>query len=557
MNFQEIAILLVAAGFFGIIAKLIKQPILIGYLFAGFFLAATGFVGDNTYLQNLGKIGITLLLFLLGMEIKIHELFQFGKTTLVSSLVQIIVSSILAFFLSLMMGFDFIASLYIAFSLSFSSTIVVIKLLSEKKDLASFYGRLTVGILLIQDLVVILLLMFLSSAKSYDVGIINYALVGVKGVVLLFLVWFLSRRILPRLFERFISSSQELLFVGSIAWALGIALFIAGPLGFTLEIGGFLAGLSLSNLPEHVEIASRTRPLRDFFLVIFFLYLGTQLAIGQTMLYVIPQALILSLFVLVGKPLIVMTTLGILGYKKRTSLLTGLSLAQISEFSLILVALGGSLGHIKREVVSMVVLSGAITMTFSTYMILYADKIYRLVGKYLSIFERKKAREEVLVSTPKMIDHIVLVGCDRTGRNLVNYFIKKNVPFLVIDFNPKVFTALSAQKIPVIFGDVSDSDILQTANVASARMLISTSGNLADNLSLLEYVSQTNRDLITIFTAPLRLDALALYENGASYVIVPEVVAGEHIRHLLRIYGTKGEKLVKAGKSHFNRLMFT
>ena len=557
MNFQEIAILLVAAGFFGIIAKLIKQPILIGYLFAGFFLAATGFVGDNTYLQNLGKIGITLLLFLLGMEIKIHELFQFGKTTLVSSLVQIIVSSILAFFLSLMMGFDFIASLYIAFSLSFSSTIVVIKLLSEKKDLASFYGRLTVGILLIQDLVVILLLMFLSSAKSYDVGIINYALVGVKGVVLLFLVWFLSRRILPRLFERFISSSQELLFVGSIAWALGIALFIAGPLGFTLEIGGFLAGLSLSNLPEHVEIASRTRPLRDFFLVIFFLYLGTQLAIGQTMLYVIPQALILSLFVLVGKPLIVMTTLGILGYKKRTSLLTGLSLAQISEFSLILVALGGSLGHIKREVVSMVVLSGAITMTFSTYMILYADKIYRLVGKYLSIFERKKAREEVLVSTPKMIDHIVLVGCDRTGRNLVNYFIKKNVPFLVIDFNPKVFTALSAQKIPVIFGDVSDSDILQTANVASARMLISTSGNLADNLSLLEYVSQTNRDLITIFTAPLRLDALALYENGASYVIVPEVVAGEHIRHLLRIYGTKGEKLVKAGKSHFNRLIFT
>ena len=557
MNFQEIAILLVAAGFFGIIAKLIKQPILIGYLFAGFFLAATGFVGDNTYLQNLGKIGITLLLFLLGMEIKIHELFQFGKTTLVSSLVQIIVSSILAFFLSLMMGFDFIASLYIAFSLSFSSTIVVIKLLSEKKDLASFYGRLTVGILLIQDLVVILLLMFLSSAKSYDVGVFNYALVGVKGVVLLFLVWFLSRRILPRLFERFISSSQELLFVGSIAWALGIALFIAGPLGFTLEIGGFLAGLSLSNLPEHVEIASRTRPLRDFFLVIFFLYLGTQLAIGQTMLYVIPQALILSLFVLVGKPLIVMTTLGILGYKKRTSLLTGLSLAQISEFSLILVALGASFGHIKREVVSTVVLSGAITMTFSTYMILYADKIYRLVGKYLSIFERKKAREEVLVSTPKMIDHIVLVGCDRTGRNLVKYFIKKNVPFLVIDFNPKVFTALSAQKIPVIFGDVSDSDILQTANVASARMLISTSGNLADNLSLLEYVSQTNRDLITIFTAPLRLDALALYENGASYVIVPEIVAGEHIRHLLRIYGTKGEKLVKAGKSHFNRLMFT
>ena len=557
MNFQEIAILLVAAGFFGIIAKLIKQPILIGYLFAGFFLAATGFVGDNTYLQNLGKIGITLLLFLLGMEIKIHELFQFGKTTLVSSLVQIIVSSILAFFLSLMMGFDFIASLYIAFSLSFSSTIVVIKLLSEKKDLASFYGRLTVGILLIQDLVVILLLMFLSSAKSYDVGIINYALVGVKGVVLLFLVWFLSRRILPRLFERFISSSQELLFVGSIAWALGIALFIAGPLGFTLEIGGFLAGLSLSNLPEHVEIASRTRPLRDFFLVIFFLYLGTQLAIGQTMLFVVPQALILSMFVLVGKPLIVMITLGILGYKKRTSLLTGLSLAQVSEVSLILVALGASLGHIKREVVSMVVLSGAITMTFSTYMILYADKIYRLVGKYLSIFERKKAREEVLVSTPKMIDHIVLVGCDRTGRNLVNYFIKKNVPFLVIDFNPKVFTALSAQKIPVIFGDVSDSDILQTANVASARMLISTSGNLADNLSLLEYVSQTNRDLKTIFTAPLKLDALALYENGASYVIVPEIVAGEHIRHLLRIYGTKGEKLVKAGKSHFNRLMFT
>ena len=557
MDFSQIVILLIAAAAFGIIAKFLKQPLIIGFLFAGFFLGLSGVISENQTLQSMGQVGITLRLFLLGLEMNLRELPTIGKVAIATGLGQIFFTTLVGLLISLLLGFPLLPAIYISVALTFSSTIIIVKLLSEKKDLNSLYGKIAVGFLLVQDFVAILILMFLAGVGKSDPTFFNYVFVLGKGVSLFILVWILSKKVLPLIFEKLVGGSSELTFIVSIAWALGFAAFVAGPIGFTREIGGLLAGISLSNLSEHLQVASKTRPLRDFFLTIFFLILGTQLVTRGNVLPLLPYSLIFSLFVLFGNPLIVLVIMGIMGYKKRTSFLAGLTVAQISEFSLILMSMGFLLGHVEASHVSLVTIVGVVTMTISTYLILGADRIYGLIKNYLSIFERRRTKEQIFLSEAKMEDHIILVGCDRTGRSLIRYFIKKQLPFLVVDFNPRIFKELTAEKIPVILGDINDQEVLAISHAELASLIISTSGNLTDNLTLLEYLKSLTSKPTSLFTCSLRSEALTLYEKGANYVIVPEVVAGDHIRNLLRIYGVHSDRLKKAGQNHFNRLIFT
>lgn len=559
MDFYQLSLLIVVASGFGIVARLLRQPLLVGYLVAGVVLASLGIVTDGESLNGLGQIGVTLLLFLLGMEMKLSELPSIGKVALLTGIGQIIFTSVIGFFIVTLLGFGILPAVYIAVALTFSSTIIMVKLLSEKKDLNSLYGRISVGFLLIQDFVAIIILMFLSGLGSGVQSPSGYVFMFLKVFALFFFVWILSKKVIPKFFEKVATDSSELILIVSIAWALGLASFIAGPVGFSLEIGGFLAGIAFSNLPEHLQIASRAKPLRDFFLTIFFLVLGTHLVIGGGAMSLLPVAIVLSLFVLIGNPLIVLAIMGFLGYKKRTSFLSGLTVAQISEFSLILMSMGLVLGHVDSSHVSLITLVGVITMTLSTYAILESEKIFKKFSKYLSIFEKSRTKEGVFVTDVDLEDHIVLVGCDRTGRNLYPYLVRKKVPFVVVDFNPEVFSSLSAQNIPVVFGDIGDEDIAEAVNIASARLVISTISKLVDNLTILESLQKMQKEELkpaTIFTANDRAEAVKLYEKGAGYVIVPEVVAGDYIRHLIRIYGSRGKRLRKAGKIHFNRLIF-
>jgi len=549
------AILLAVAAILGMIAKKLKQPIIIGYLFAGLLLASFGFLKDRLVIENLGKIGVTLLLFLVGLEMNLRELPTIGKIALYTGLGQIAFTFSIALALGMLLGLGLIPAAYLAIAVSFSSTIIIVKLLSEKNDLGSLYGKIAIGFLLVQDFVAIAILLFLAGIGAGGLGVYGYALMVVKGVLILAAVWFLSKRILPMIFERYVALSPELLFIVSIAWALGVASLVAGPLGFTLEIGGFLAGLALSNLPEHLQIASRTRPLRDFFLTIFFLSLGANLLVEGVGRVIVPAA-VYSTLVLVGNPLIVLSIMGFLRFKRRTSFLASVTVAQISEFSLIVVAMGYSLGHLTESHLAMTVMVAAVTMTISTYLILEADKVYEKIKDKLKIFERKNPREVVFEKEFKLSDHVVMVGCYRTGSSLLPLLKRKGLPYLIVDFNPDVYKRLAAVKHPVIFGDISDPEILEAAGIARAKLVISTIDNLNDNLVLLEYIRRQKHRPTSLLTSVTRADALKLYEKGASYVVVPDIVAGEHLRHLLTAHGFGGKKLEKIGKSHFNRLLF-
>ena len=554
MGLTEISILLASAAGIGIVARILKQPLLVGYLFAGALLTFFGVVKDQAALASMGRIGIALLLFLVGIEMNLRELPSLGKVALLTGIGQILFTSFFGFLIALFLGFGIVPAMYIAVALTFSSTIIIVKLLSEKGDLGSLYGKIAVGFLLVQDFVAVVILMFLSGIGNGGFGLGNFLIIGIKAIVLFVAVWFLSKKVLPSVFEKIVGTSSELLFITSIAWALGIAALIGGPLGFSFEIGGFLAGLALSNLPEHLGVAAKTRPLRDFFLTIFFLYLGTQLLISDFGAILTP-AIIFSLFVLIGNPLIVLIIMGVMRYKKRSSFLASVTVAQISEFSFILMAVGASMGHLSQSHVAIVIVVGVITMTISTYLILYSEKIYLRLKNALGLFERENTQEQAFEKEISYSDHIVLVGCNRVGMTILPYLKKKKILTLVIDHNPKVFNTLTADNIPTLLGDIEDPDILDKTQLNKAQLVISSIPYLGDNLILLEYIRHLSRRPAVILKAQGKADAVKLYESGASYVIIPDVIAGEFLRHVFVSHGINEQRIKKMGKSHFKRLL--
>ena len=555
MNFVEISILLVIASFFGILAKYLKQPLLIGFMFSGLLLSYFNLLGDHSLLENLGKIGVTLLLFLVGLEMNLKDVGSVGKVALATGLGQIVFTTGIGFLIALLLGFSTIAAVYIALALTFSSTIIIVKLPSEKDDVNSLYGKIAVGFLLVQDFVAILILLFLAGLKTGEVNIASMLFLILKSAVLFTFVWYLSKEVLPKMFTKIVGNSQELLFIVSIAWALGLASFVGGPLKFSFEIGGFLAGLALSNLPDTVGISSKMKPLRDFFLTIFFVTLGSQLFINNIW-NILPNAILFSVFVLIGNPLIVMLIMGLMGHKSRTAFLASVTVAQISEFSFILMAMGKSLGHVGESDLSLVILVGAITMTGSTYLILGSEKIYLKLKNFLKLFERKSSKESVFISSVSLENHIVLVGCDKIGSSLINFFRKKGYSFVVVDFNPSVFNSLTSENINVLLGDITDTEILDLAKIDKARAVVSTIPNIEENIFLINSIKNLRDKPIFIASSNNKQDTLKLYELGADYVLNPDIIAGEFLRHIFRTHGFNINKIGKMGKAHFNRLLY-
>ena len=535
--FFDLTILLVGAAMLGIVMHALRLPTILGYLLTGFLAASFGVIGplNQDVFKPLADIGVALLLFLVGLEMNIRDLRELGTPILLLGSAQVAVTGVIGFFIGTLMGLDPLASLYLALALTFSSTIIVIRLLSQKQNLGSLYGKVSVGILLVQDIVAILALVLLSGfnqTTGQAPDLVNFILTGGKAVLLVGNVVILSQSVIPYLVHR-IARSPELLFVTSIAWAFGVAAFTSSELiGFSIEIGGFLAGLALANSLEHIQIAGRIRYLRDFFIVLFFVFLGSRIDLGGTTIHWGIAAL-LTLFVLLGKPFLVLSLMGLQGFRKHTSFLTGVTQTQISEFSLLLLALGLRLGHLTDTLVATVTLVGVVTMTVSTTLILYEEAMYRKLKQYLGIFERKVLSERFAHVSAELKDHVVLVGSHRTGHNILHALRRGKVPFVVVDFDPQVIDALADKKVNVIFGDISDEEIQERARLKQARLVISTITDREDTLRLLVVFSRLKQRPQTIVTAVDPSDAQEFYSKGADYVLLPHFVSGEHVADLI------------------------
>ncbi len=549
--FIQLALILSVAFVVSYIARAFRQPIIIGYIIAGMiispFIIQAGISQEIIYLFS--QFGIAFLLFIVGLHLNPKIIKEIGISSLVVGLSQIILTFGFGFLISFyLLGFGGVASAYIGIALAFSSTIIIMKLLSDKRQLDSLYGKLSIGILIIQDLVAVAVLMFISS-MSNGTSFSSFAVRGLlSGTGLILILFFIGYFALPRITKN-IAKSQELLFLFSICWCFVIAALFSY-LGFSIEIGALIAGVVLSISPYSTEISSKVRSLRDFFLIIFFIILGLNIQVSN-ITSIIPEAIILSVFVLLFKPIILMTLLAFFGYTKRTNFLTGTTLAQISEFSLIVLALGVTMGHIGDNILSILILTGVITMTLSTYMIIFSNKFYSVMEKFIFMFERKRTKK---LRREKIKYSAILFGYNRIGFGILKSLKMIKKKYLVVDFDPDTIETLTKFRIPCLYGDAFDSEFLEELELDKIELAVSTIPDFETNLLLIEEIRNVNPDAIVIVRAHQINEALDLYKKGASYVLTPHFLGGEYVSKMIKELKLKDEKYADEREKHIKDL---
>ncbi len=477
--FYEIAALLVLAAGVGFVGLLLRQPLIVSFIAVGILAGPSvlDIAQSDAQIDLLAELGIALLLFLVGLKLDFNLVRTLGPVALVTGLGQVAFTTVFGFLIALAMGLDATTAIYVAIALTFSSTIIIVKLLSDKREIDALHGRIALGFLIVQDVVVVVAMIALSAigvgaAAGTEGGgafgdvarVLGYG-VAMLGFVVLFI-----RYVANPLVER-LSAAPELLVSFAIGWAALLAA-VGHYLGFGKELGGLLAGVSLASTPFREAIAARLASLRDFLLLFFFIALGASLDLSVLGASVGP-AIVLSLFVLIGNPLIVLAIMGVMGYRKRTGFLAGLTVAQISEFSLIFMAMGVTIGHVADEALGLVTLVGLVTIAASTYMITYSHRLYAIFEPVLGIFERKGARAAAEDASHTGTPHeIILFGLGRYGLGIAAALKDQGTRILGVDFSPEAVRNARAQGYDVVFGDATDPEFLAHLPLAKARWLV-------------------------------------------------------------------------------------
>lgn len=536
--YTEVSLILLAAAVLGAIGLLLRQPLIIVYILLGIALGPSGIklVQSQDVVDLLAQVGVAILLFLVGLELNPDYVRRIGAVAVATGLGQLSFTIIIGFLLTLLLGKDWLTALYIAIALTFSSTIIIVKLLSDKRELDTLHGRIAVGFLIVQDIAVIVALVAMSVLGGGQAG--EQGLAQVLGAIALKLaalgagMYLAIRYLLGRLL-RFLARSLELLLIFAVAWAVGLAA-LGDWLGFSKELGAFLAGFALS--PTHFRDAISTRliPLRDFLLLFFFIDLGTKFDLATAQQEWL-TALILALFVLIGNPLIVMAIMGTMGYRRKTGFLAGLTVAQISEFSIIFIAMGLSLGHVRQDALSITTMVGLITIALSTYMILYSQPLYKRLERFLKPFERKEPFAEKRFEAQELDDapyEVIVFGLGRTGRLVLDHYHALGIRAIGVDYDPEAVAAMQASGIPALFGTAEDQEFIRGLPLATAKLLVITLPHMDDVQDLMRIVDATDFDGRIIAVARSESDAHALKAIGVEEVINPFELAFDAIRKL-------------------------
>ncbi|WKZ25196.1 MAG: cation:proton antiporter [Patescibacteria group bacterium] len=548
--FIELSLVIGIGVIMAVIMRLLRQPLIISHIITGLIVGPfiLNVITAFDIFHLFSQIGIAILLFTVGLHLNPQIIKQFGKISLATGLGQVLFTALVGFLICLSLGFSPIAAVYVSIALAFSSTIIILKLISDKGEMESLYAKISVGFLLVQDIIALILLFSIPIIASEGSSYTGLAIMFAKGIGLAILAWVVANRVLKPL-NKFLSGSQELLFLFSLSWGFIVAaVFLM--FGFSLETGALIAGVSLATLPSREEISARLMPLRDFFIVVFFIMLGAQMVLTG-LWQTIPIALILSLFVLIGNPIILMIIMGRFGYKKSTSFKTGLTVAQISEFSLILVALGLTYGHIDTAIMSTVTLIALITIFFSTYMIMYSDNLYNYLEKWLSIFEKKQTKEK----EPKNKKYpIVLFGCNRIGHDFVENFRHSKKKFMIVDYDPEAIESFSSLNIACEYGDAGDINFLESLELKAIELAVSTIPVLATNKLLTEVIRKKNKKAVIMMVAHSIQDAIELYDKGVDYVVLPHFLGGRHAADIVLKLGNNRRKFSSLKNKHLDYL---
>jgi len=553
----NISIIIIAATILAYFLRLIKQPLIPAYIIAGVILGPVfGSLGldlikDLSAVNAMSEIGIAFLLFIVGLELALNKIKSVSVISILGGFLQVLLTTVIGFLAMKALGFTFISALYAGFIIAFSSTMLVVKILKDKEQVDTLHGKIMIGILIVQDILVIFVLSMISIVSFFDVSLLLMALL--KGLLFILVALLTSKFFLPRLF-RFAARSQELLFLCSLSICFLFAL-LAYYLGFSIAIGAFISGVMLANLPYSVNIIGMVGGLKNFFVTIFFVSLGMQLVmIPYSMIIVLVIILLLTLLV---KPLIIMMLTSLFGYEKRTSFLTSFGLGQISEFSLIMVSFGFyTLNQLSQSFFSLIIFATIISMVITSYASKYDSWIYMKISRFLAIFEKLSlSRRNIGMEKRKKAD-IILFGCHRMGSVFLNSFEKENKKnIFVVDQNPEIIKSLMQKNIDCVYGDCTNIEVLKKINLKNAKLIISAIPSLDINEFLLKYAKNANKKIAFIATQNHLHEALDLYEKGADYVILPHISTSESAISLLNKMLNNRNNINEIRNKHIKHLL--
>jgi Kef-type K+ transport system membrane component KefB len=552
--FYEFAALLVLAAGVGLVGLALRQPLIVSFIAVGILAGPSvlGIARSPEHIQLLAELGVAVLLFLVGLKLDLKLIRTLGPVALTTGLGQVIFTSVIGFVICLGLGLDPLTSLYVAVALTFSSTIIIVKLLSDKREIDSLHGQIALGFLIVQDLVVVIAMVVLSAfgiGATADAPLLEVATTLVSGVALLAVVGLFIRYLADPLVRR-VAKAPELLVCFVIGWAALLAA-LGDYLGLGKELGGLLAGVSLASTQFRESIATRMTSLRDFLVLFFFIGLGARLDLALLDQELV-AAVLLSLFVLIGNPLIVLIIMGAMGYRKRTGLLAGLTVAQISEFSLIFMAMGLSIGHVDEQALGLVTLVGLITIGLCTYMITYSHQLYRWLEPLLDPFERRvpwREDREAKLGKWQQFD-VLLFGLGRYGTAIARRLKRHGLEVLGIDFNPEVIRSWRAPDMPVIYGDATDPEFVGTLPLGGAQWAVSAvpehqTGvtHVDPRISLVQALRFHGFAGRIAVAAQRAADVDRLREAGAGLVLLPFQDAADHAVDLM-LGGEPAERAV-------------
>jgi Kef-type K+ transport system membrane component KefB len=550
--FIQLGIVVMLAGVAAFALRWARQPQILAYVLVGVLITPIlGLITETALIESMSIIGIAFLLFLVGLEMDLKSLRNVALVGGLGGMIQISILFVVGYLSALAMGFVSLEAAYVGLFLAFSSTMVVMKLLSDRRELNTLHGRIVIGILLVEDIVAILALSVLTSINDFSLMVLGLALL--KFVLLFAAAYLASKFLFPSIFK-FAARHQEVLFVSALAVCFAFSLAFHY-LGFSIAIGAFVAGIALGNLQYSLEIASKMRSLRDFFSLLFFVSLGMGLHLG--VIKKMWVTILVMLFVIMFfKPVLVMVVCSLFKYTKKPAFLTANSLAQMGEFSLIVAAQGLALKHISEELFSTVVLVALFTITTTSYFIKYQNWFYGVMTGPLKIFD--SFTTEGLEYLPTEVKpKIILAGHNRIGYSILKNLDKVKKKVLVVDYNPEVINMMVEKGYHCLYGDVTDDEIMERMNLRHITMLISTVPRVSENILLIRKVRKHNKRAKIIVTATDIECALQLYNHGASYVILPHFLGGEHVGKLIAGMRSKKIKLNDQKERHIAHIKAT
>lgn len=547
--FLQIALMFAVATGIALFMQFIRQPLVLGHILTG-ILVGPSFLhllqDHGGSFELFAKLGITSLLFIVGLSLRPKVVREVGSVAAIAGTAQVVITTLLGALLVKAFGYPWLESFYIGLALAFSSTIIILKVLQDKRDLGSLYGKIATGILLVQDVFATVVLVAMSAMQSgASAGSAIILIIGKAILLGIGLIWF-SRMILPSMTKLF-ASSQEFLLLFSVAWGIGIAALFKFA-GFSVEVGALAAGVSLATSPYQYEISAKMKILRDFFLILFFVGLGAGLSFAGADAMIV-SVIALSAFVLIGNPLILYTVLRLMKYGQKVSFQAGLTMGQVSEFSLVMLLLAVSLGQVSSGALTLVTLCALVTMAGSSYFMMSSEVLYRLIPK-----AKPNEKERADESAEKESFDALLFGCHRLGEDFLPYFKEHYKKYLVVDFDPAVIEKLNKRGIEARYGDAEDNEFLDELELADVKLLISTVPDVDSCLFVLSKLRKVNKRTIAIMMAHSYEEAKQLYKAGATYVILPHFLGGNYASLLLEKFGLDQRKFDNEREKHLQHL---